>query len=431
MNNCSCNKKYLGEGCIELPSEFGTYFLLNNFFKELDTEEKRNIARINLGIDLNKINQINKVIPLGTSETNKLVNKTELQQVILEEANVRETKYNELNNKIPVFTNNQLETLNSGITNKDKQKLDNIELINLESYISQEAVLPNVGIYMYDGVNISPTDYTYVDAQSNTVQYRIFKFEESESGDDTGYVVYKLTNVDTNTYTYFGTYYATDNNIPYGIKEAFHDNIASTLYNGLMSTNDKAKLDNAVENINIANYLTVGTLMPSGAFYNYNNLPISSRGLAVLDIDLDITGGIPGDVTECIVFCRYDKDQESVYGTEYYAFTFEINGLQYVKSWLHNVAPQYIKNAFGEYSNVTTTYDGLMSKEDKQKLDNILKIICPKDQYKGEYDSTINYVEGEYVFSKELLNLFKFKLAHQSGDGLNPGVNCDEIHLLN
>lgn len=63
MNNCT-NKplgegcipldssgKYIGEGCIEIPPEFGPYFLVANLFKELDSEENRRIARLNLGLE--------------------------------------------------------------------------------------------------------------------------------------------------------------------------------------------------------------------------------------------------------------------------------------------------------------------------------------------------------------------------------------------
>lgn len=126
MDNCSCNnKKYLREGCIELPSEFGGYFLVQNFFRELDTEEKRLIAQLNLGIDKN-LTKISKLIPTDTSEENKLINQEQLNQAIQNEASERENAIRELDSKIPVFTNEQLETLNSGITSSDKTKLNNI-----------------------------------------------------------------------------------------------------------------------------------------------------------------------------------------------------------------------------------------------------------------------------------------------------------------
>lgn len=123
MNNCSCNnKKYLGEGCIELPSEFGSYFLVQNLFKELDTEEKRLIAQLNLGIDRN-LNKIIKLVPTDTSEQNKLINQEQLTQAVQNEASERENAIRELDNKIPVFTNKQLKTLNSGITLEVAEKI--------------------------------------------------------------------------------------------------------------------------------------------------------------------------------------------------------------------------------------------------------------------------------------------------------------------
>ena len=123
MNNCSCNnKKYLGEGCIELPSEFGSYFLVQNLFKELDTEEKRLIAQLNLGIDRN-LNKIIKLVPTDTSEQNKLINQEQLTQAVQNEAFERENAIRELDNKIPVFTNKQLKILNSGITLEVAEKI--------------------------------------------------------------------------------------------------------------------------------------------------------------------------------------------------------------------------------------------------------------------------------------------------------------------
>lgn len=165
------------------------------------------------------------------------------------------------------------------MSSTDKIKLDNA-FVNLESYVSQGSVLPNTGVYMYGGVNVSPIDYTYVDSQSNTIQYRIFKFEESESGDDTGYIVYKLTNVATNTYTHLGIYYATDSDVPYGVKEAFHDNTASTSYNGLMSKEDKQTLDGISNKISIDGNGNV-------AISTYNGISLN----ADTDIILSTAGG--------------------------------------------------------------------------------------------------------------------------------------------
>ncbi|MBR4269626.1 MAG: hypothetical protein IKQ47_07595 [Prevotella sp.] len=105
--------------------------------------------------------------------------------------------------------------------------------------------------------------------------------------------------------------------------------------------------------VNIADYLTSGgTGMPKGALYHFGGIPLHSRNMEIDDGD---TGGTDGDTTEAVVFCYHSTNATQAHGTAYYAFYPDASTLRYLYQWTYANAPSYIKKAFAEYEDTSST----------------------------------------------------------------------------
>ena len=94
---------------------------------------------------------------------------------------------------------------------------------------------------------------------------------------------------------------------------------------------------------------------------------------ATLPSGLTFCTGHEGGTTEADVYIDFCAD-----GNNYYP-------LYYNAAWDYGQAPQWVKDLFGEYKDATPSTHGLMSAEDKRKLDNIQGGSSAKDT---TYDNT-------------------------------------------
>lgn len=145
------------------------------------------------------------------------------------------------------------------------------------------------------------------------------------------------------------------------------DTIGMDRVEGLSEALD-SKAEKAVTDLK--DYAETGKVLPLGSVYVYYGMPVHCRAFDALDTDFDPEAQ-EGDTTEVIVFCcRHSDDSRSGKGTFYIVYYSSPSGYAYMTSFTSQNVPEDILRAFGE-ANATPTADGLMSKEDKGKLDGI------------------------------------------------------------
>ena len=122
----------------------------------------------------------------------------------------------------------------------------------------------------------------------------------------------------------------------------------------------------------LKDYAETGKVLPLNGVYVYYGMPVHSRALEALDTDFDPEAQ-EGDTTEVIVFCCGHGDgSRSGKGSLYLVYHSTISGYAYYTRFTSQNVPEDFLRAFGE-ATATQQADGLMSKEDKGKLDNAPK----------------------------------------------------------
>ena len=129
-----------------------------------------------------------------------------------------------------------------------------------------------------------------------------------------------------------------------------------------------SKAEKAVTDLK--DYAETGKVLPLNGVYVYYGMPVHSRALEALDTDFEPEAQ-EGDTTEVIVFCCGHGDgSKSGKGSLYLVYNSTISGYAYYARFTSQNVPEDILRAFGE-ALATQQADGLMSKEDKLKLDAI------------------------------------------------------------
>lgn len=117
-------------------------------------------------------------------------------------------------------------------------------------------------------------------------------------------------------------------------------------------------------------YAETGKVLPLNGVYVYYGMPVHSRALEALDTDFDPEAQ-EGDTTQVLVFCCAHMDGDnSGKGSIYLVYQSTNSGYAYYRNFHNENVPEDILRAFGE-ATATSTADGLMSKEDKQKLETL------------------------------------------------------------
>ena len=129
-----------------------------------------------------------------------------------------------------------------------------------------------------------------------------------------------------------------------------------------------SKAEKAVTDLK--DYAETGKVLPLNGVYVYYGMPVHSRALEALYTDFDPEAQ-EGDTTQVLVFCCAHMDGDnSGKGSIYLVYQSTNSGYAYYVRFTNQDVPEDILRAFGE-ATATSTADGLMSKEDKQKLDKI------------------------------------------------------------
>ena len=286
-------------------------------------------------------------------------------------------------NILALFNEKEVTTTRSGLMSaSDKEKLDNI-IVDINNYKTGDTILPLGDGYIYYDSRLSYGKYINLERISLAYDDEDGHIERSRGSDNEPFYVFR-NNVgqDDESFDVWdsnGRYHGRWDESGYDgpeadyteayrdeehpidvisfIKEILCENLASENKDGLMSAEDKIALDSLsgvvsgkADSINIADYLPNGAksgeTMPKRAVYHYNGNILHSRNILIDDGDIN---GTPTDETECTIFCYHSSASSRVTGTYYYAFYS--NDLSYCYTWTYDNVPNYVKQAFGEYTD--------------------------------------------------------------------------------
>jgi len=165
---------------------------------------------------------------------------------------------------------------------------------------------------------------------------------------------------------------------------------------GLLSGLDVRLNDIETQFVDLAGYMSSGALLPKNGVYLWNGNPVESRIYSMSDGD-----------TYWLAFClkKGDTDDDGfgigVSDCLVYSTDSPTDPFYYVGRYYGNAIPSHVQEAFG-YKLASADNAGLMSAEDKEKLDNIdeeLEEIKQSDQ--SHHPSRFGaIVEGNIIFEQ-------------------------------